>query len=381
MSRPAGPAVVAVAVMACALIGACTGVRESRVIMRWDPAETRLTQVYAFSAFAVSMDDGIFVYRRTLPKATLEVYAADGKLSARTFVQEPLISAQSRGGSVYYIQEAGSNSRAIWKWSPPEEPQRLSENANWTDFLIDAGGRVYGFESIYLTRDNPPSAVRIVDLEAGTVVREDMRSYQVPIAMTSMMMYSPIDRKIRLLAEGEYRVVGALVVPTNPPLARDDGRFAAWFGPEDSGTALFVVNSDGVARTLAAPFAEHPIAWAGEDLMVAMRDSITGRRTLRRYDVVSGELRGGVELPQAVGAPKIAEGGSGGAAAQDFAFKPFPSGELIGFSTDRGSQLFHVADGSIEEFGDVPLSSWHISPDGSNLYFFDRSRLEVSPRP
>lgn len=343
--------------LTAAFFVSCAQTQESNVVMRWDESQSSIID-------AIALDDGMILLRRTAARTALEILALDGNVRERVFLDRPVVRIMRHDGDVYFIDEAQPLQRRIMRWNPPAPPVEIAKSANWTDLAFSSTGKIYGFESIYSTRDVAPSAVQIHDLTENRIVLEDMNSYQYPMTARSMPLLSPIDRRLRHMVGREYADIGMLNRADFPPVVSHDGRSMAWFGPHEKGTALYVLDEAGSPSVFLAPLTERPIAWAGDDLLIPFQDSLNQRWVLKRFALSNSDTTAAISIP-------IPDN------VDPTAIVSSRSGSVIGLPTSEGSIIIRLSDKFIQDLPGVPLSQWHFSPNGKRLYLLDQKKLET----
>lgn len=303
----------------------------------------------------------MYVLRRTAVRSAHEIYDDHGEIVTEFHTDRPISLVRLRGNTVYYVEEISPGRGIVKKTSPGTEPVALSEGGNWTNLVFSPSGDLLAFDSLFLSRDLPPSAVRVHNLSTGAVFFEDQFSYHYPYAGKALWLLSPIDRRIRHMTD-RAREIGMINALDAPPILSHDGERLAWFGPDGEKSALYVSDASGRTNVFITPLSELPMTWLGKDLAIAHPSGLTTQWILKRHDVSTGLINHTFIIPNNVIPRKLL--GS-------------PTGEFIGLETGYGSMLIRLADGFVEEFFNVPLSDWRFSADGRKLYFVEQERLSL----
>lgn len=377
---------VALTAVLLLLAAACTQPQAGRVLAHWDHVVSDLQH-------AEPAGDGFLLVRRTAVRNVFEWFRPDGTIAWRLQNDRPVTRLLVADDFVWYVEEQtpgiGHVFRARLVAAEPGQPptvgttERMSDRGNWTDLARLSDGRILGFESLFLSRDVAPSAVKIHDLSTPALFWQDNFSYHYPRAARTLLLVSPIDRRIRAMRGTTAFELGAVNSLEAMPVVRPDGAWTAWYGPHAMGTALFLADgspgSSGpseprVLRTsgdLAAPaarsrsdraFGERPIAWLGDDLLVPERDELTSRWTLLRLSVPDGAVKAVIPVPAGLDPTLLAAS---------------PSGDYIGLPAGTGSLLVRLADNFLQDLPGVPVTAWHFSASGDRLYLAQRDRLKV----
>ncbi len=365
MRRPVKRTLVAFAWFLVLGTLSCARPQAGQVIAHWDHVASGVEH-------AQPVGDGFLLVRRTALRNVFEWFRPDGTIAWRFFNDRPVTKLYVSGTTVWFIDEQSPGIGHVWKTelsaaAPGQPPtpgtaERVSERGNWTDLVKLADGRLLGFESLFLSRDVAPSAVKVWDLANHRPWWQDNFSYHYPVEARTLLVVSPIDRRVRSLAAAGVTEVGQVNSLEFPPLARPDGLWTAWFGPHAAGSALFLADEAGFARLLRAPYGERAMTWLGADLLVAERDELNGRWTLSRLSVPDGLVKGTIPVPDGITPSKILAS---------------PSGDFVGLPSGTGSLLLRLSDHFIQDFPGVPLTAWRFSPDGRRLYLAQRDTLQV----
>lgn len=333
----------------------CTEVQHIRTIQRFESSQSKILDYQ-------STDEGIYVLRRTAVRTAHEVYSVDGELIRQFYTDRPVTRVLAVNNQIYFVEEISPARGVVWKAVTGGDPVIISEPGNWTDLVTNASGDLLAFESLFLSQDVAPSAVRVNNLTRGTIAFEDQFSYHYPFSGKQLFLLSPIDRKIRLVEGTGVREIGAVNSIAHPPHLSHDGNYLAWFGPNELGSSLFVADTRGRASVFVTPLSDRPMTWLGDDLAVAQQDAGTAKWRLTLYDIPTGLIQGTLAIPDNV-TPRGMLGSK--------------NGRYLGLSTDYGSMLIRMDDRSIQEFFNVPLSSWRFSDDGKKLYLIEQDRLQL----
>ncbi|MBL4889748.1 MAG: hypothetical protein JKX97_06990 [Candidatus Lindowbacteria bacterium] len=348
------------------VISGCTQIQQTNLLRRWDSQENIVSTAFVLSS-------GILIYRLSSVNSELEVFDSKGELVARTQIEKSIVVFKEKNGIVYYIYETGPHTSTIWKWNLSDQPVQISDERNWVDIYLGNGDELYGIQSFYTSRDKLPSGVRIIDLVTNDVVLEDLTSFQYPLETNELFLLSPIDRKIRCFKNGKYEIIGSVNSLAYRPVVNREGTWFAWFGPHKSGSALYLSSLEGDARVFVEPMAERPLAWTGNDLLIADQDPLSLRWSLRRMEVHTAKIKSRIPVPANVTLVPF----DGASSANLNRFVVSKTGNLVGFETDQGSLLLHVENGFVENYSGKALTSWHFSEDGRHLYFLNQHGLEV----
>lgn len=365
---------------------ACAQPQAGRVLAHWDHVASDLQH-------AEPAGDGFLLVRRTAVRNVFEWFRPDGTIAWRLQNDRPVTRLLVADDFVWYVEEQtpgiGHVFRARLVAASPGQPpavgaaERMSERGNWTDLARLGDGRVLGFESLFLSRDIAPSAVKIRDLTTPELFWQDNFSYHYPLSARTLLLVSPIDRRIRAMHGTTAFELGAVNSLEEMPVVRSDGAWVAWYGPHAMGTALFLADGRGgssgpsqprvlrSAGDLSAPgerprsdraFGERPIAWLGEDLLVPERDELNARWSLLRISVPDGAVKAVIPVPAGIDPTLLAAS---------------PSGDYIGLPAGTGSLLVRLADNFLQELPGVPVTAWRFSQSGDRLYLAQRDRLKV----
>ncbi len=342
---------------ACFLAGmmlACVEPQKIQTIHHWNVSESKLID-------AQPSDEGLQVVRSTAVRTAVEAYLPDGNVSRRTFFDHPISFVLSAGNTTYFVEEISPARNRIIRVDPDGSTNVVSQEGNWTQIVKGPRGHVFGVESLFLSRDIPPSAGRLYNLTRGEIAFEDNFSYHYPFAGDAMLLVSPLDRHVRFLENGKAREIGSVTSLDFPPLVSHDGSRTIWFGPGGSGSTLYLCDAKGHVSTLLTPLTERPVAWLGDDILVGYQDALTTGWILKRTSVADGLVRATIPVP-----PNVVLTGMLGS----------PRGDFIGLPTPTGSLLIRLSDGFIQEISSS-LSTWRFSRDGSRLWIVEQGDLMV----
>lgn len=326
------------------------------MVYRWDSSIESAKAV-------IALNDGVVLLRELPSENALEAFDERGLAIARVTTRNPVLNIYEDRGIIYTLEEKapGNNIVRRWNFRSGGVLETISRPRTWTDLKFTTTGRILGFVSQFLTRDRAPSAVRIRDVITDEVIFEDFNSYHYPLEMKSLMLLSPIDRKIRLIDGPFRRDVGTISSLSDPPVASHTGDYVAWFGALGQHSALYVADSTGRSTILISAQTEVPIAWSGDDLLVGLPVPGSNRWEIRRIDVPTGLVKGVIPVPNHVTLFRIA------ASRAD---------KVIGLPLTYGSILIELDTQFLRELDDIPVSGWRFSPDGKTLYFVTIEQLE-----
>jgi hypothetical protein len=338
-----------------ALMLGCVEAQPIRSVRRFN------TDVAAF-VDPLPVGSGILVTQRTLVRTARELFSPDGKSLSRTFTDRRVIRTIVDGDHLTSIEEISPAMAVVVQGKLGEEAVVVSNEANWTDLIRSPQGDILAVESLFLSRNVAPSACRIRNLTRIRVEFEDNFSYHYPIAGRDLLLVSPIDRKIRRLSGGSATEIGLVNSLENLPVVSYDGKWTAWFGPDGTGSSLYVSQPSEQPVILDPQSPDRPMVWLGDNLLVAFQDELSRRWTLKLFSVPDGLVHRTFPVPDNVDPRQML--GS-------------PTGDYIGLPTERGSILIRVSDNFIQTLDGIPLSSWRWSIDGAALYLITRDDLSV----
>ena len=348
--------------------------RDAVTVMRWDAGRSTILD-------AATVPEGMALLRKTAVRTGIEIYDPTGRQLAQCMRNYPVvfIYAPFNRSVVYFVEEISFMKRLVWEWRYPAEPVQISDLANWYDLILDPNGDLLAFDSLFQTRDVRPSGCRIFNLTRKTELVVDMDNCQRPFGTWLPLCVGPIDRRVRLIEGNAYRELGAVINLAVPPVVSQNRNRAAWYGPQVSGTGLFVIDTTGTVSPFTeellqrpvgltdrfnriVPAAERPVGFVGDDLAVAYQDALTLRWMLRRFSLPDLKATSEVPIPEGVVPSQ---------------FLGDLSGEFVGFPTAQGSMLLHLTDNFARFFPGTPLSAWYFSPDGKRLFLLAQDSLQV----
>lgn len=354
-----------------ALVIGCAEPQATEVVAHWEATASYLDHA------SLAGNENILLVRRTAVRNVFELFRPDGTIAWRMYGDRPVTRVLTDGATLYYVNEPQPGIGQVFRASldrapvgaPPAtgEASEFSLRGNWTDLVYSPDSHVLGFESLFLSRDLAPSAVKIWDLTENRLLWQDNFSYHYPIPARTLLLVSPIDRRIRALRANGVEEIGRVNSLDVMPPMRSDGRWTAWFGPHAMGSALFLADEHGVARVFENLLTERPIAWLGDDLLIADQEPLTGRWVLKRFSVPDGLVRSMIPMPDGVSPTGMI--GS-------------PAGDFVGLRAGAdGSILIRVRDNFIQQFPGVALSRWRFAPDGRRLFIITPDTLKVVALP
>jgi len=346
--------------LAIIFLSSCAYQQEVRVVQHWNGSASTLIH-------AVPVENGLLVVRKQNVRYVHALYSPEGLLIKESYSDRQIERILPVDQDIYLIENVSPYKNIVRRIFSSGKSKEISPEAYWTELVRDEEGHLLGFQflgyqSSFTSLDVAPSALKIYDFSLNKNIFEDQFSYHYPIQAKRIFLVSPIDRKIRIRKDGVITEIGSIISTSLLPIARSDGEYIAWFGPQDAGTSLFSADKNGNIKILRQNIAPRTIEWLGKDLIFSEQNELTKEWFIKKISIENGNEIASYRVPLDITPNAIVCS---------------PKGDFLGLPKDKGSLLLRLSDGFNQVMPDIPLSAWIFSLDGNILYFTANDELTV----